>query len=441
MEWYFLGGIITACCVLFMEKPFHILAIRSVGLLDALLDPNEGEVKLQQLSIRIKHLVYYFFVFIGLSILTILPTLALTFIRIENINSSSNIHWGLYLLGSILPFVILQYYPKKSNYSSLSQLLHRLILNHYHLGTFLLNKQIKTSPKVVQPKAILITGLARSGTTAIAKLVGLSPDIKSLNYSNMPFVLYPRFWNRIYRPPNIENNERVHGDGVKIGLSSIEALEEYCFKVITNDNFIDVKFLNKHDLSDEQLTIYQRYQFSISGEKTYLAKNNNALLRLTSILKNPNQHVFIMYRSPLDHAFSLLKQHQLFLKKQLEDPFVLEYMNWLGHHEFGKNQKTFHWGEDYKYSDANDINFWLESWIKYYKEALKFKKQIQINFMCYESFLNNPKNALENMANKCNISLSGVEIYPFDKKYESLPKCDNTLLEEAEKIYNSLMNA
>ena len=76
--------------------------------------------------------------------------------------------------------------------------------------------------------------------------------------------------------------------------------------------------------------------------QVYLAKNNNAVLRLKSMLPlNPDMTVFVLVRDPLQHAFSLMKQHQKFEKEQTEDPFILEYMNWLGHHEFGQGQLPF----------------------------------------------------------------------------------------------------
>ena len=48
-----------------------------------------------------------------------------------------------------------------------------------------------------------------------------------------------------------------------------------------------------------------------------------------------------MVREPISHSISLLNQHLNFLEIQKKDPFVLEYMNSLGHFEFGLNTKPF----------------------------------------------------------------------------------------------------
>ena len=78
------------------------------------------------------------------------------------------------------------------------------------------------------------------------------------------------------------------------------------------------------------------------SKNNYLSKNNNFILRYKSIRKLNNCFIMvILFRSPLEHANSLLNQHKKFCKIQKKDPFILEYMNWLGHHEFGLNQKQF----------------------------------------------------------------------------------------------------
>ena len=105
----------------------------------------------------------------------------------------------------------------------------------------LLKRQIKGVEHPVeaeQTSAILITGLARAGTTALTRALTERGPFASLDYSNMPVLLAPRLWSRFYKPKKKEDKERAHGDGIKVGLASVEALEEYFFKVATNDRFI-----------------------------------------------------------------------------------------------------------------------------------------------------------------------------------------------------------
>ena len=68
----------------------------------------------------------------------------------------------------------------------------------------------------------------------------------------MPVLLAPRLWSKIYKPKATEDKERAHGDGIKVGLASVEALEEYFFKVLKNDAYIKADGLYGHELSKEE---------------------------------------------------------------------------------------------------------------------------------------------------------------------------------------------
>ena len=88
-----------------------------------------------------------------------------------------------------------------------------------------------------------MTGLARAGTTSLMNHLATIETFKSLSYANMPLLLAPNTWAKFYKPKNQELKVRSHNDGIKIGLESNEALEEYFFKAISDDSFI-----NKTDL-------------------------------------------------------------------------------------------------------------------------------------------------------------------------------------------------
>ena len=443
MWWFFSGGVITSIGIIAIEKPFHQLALKSVGLLDTLLDPNEGEEKIQKLQTKIIQAISILFVFIFLCIIVSFPTWSLAEVtahpNLFDIEAPLESHWDVYLIGSVLPFVGLKFLPKKSDYSSLSQLLHRLILNHYHLGGWMLKKQISAIEGRVQPRALLITGLARAGTTALTKTLAKSSSFKSLDYSNMPFLLYPRFWSKIYKPNNKENKERAHKDGVNVGFASVEALEEYFFKQQLNDSYILPNQLITHSISDEVLDQYQKYQSSIAQSDVYLAKNNNQMLRLNSILKNPNQEVVVLFRNPSQHAYSLLKQHQRFCDQQSKDPFVLEYMNWLGHHEFGLGQKPFAFSKTNNSYDPQQMEFWVSRWIGYYEQALKFAEHEQVCFVPYELFLNEPELVGDHITKKLNIHDGAIQPKRFVKKAIQTPIIDEVLLEKANTLYQELL--
>jgi len=187
-------------------------------------------------------------------------------------------------------------------------------------------------------------GLARAGTTSLMLNLSKIEQFASLSYANMPMLTAPNLWHKIYHPKSKKLKERSHQDGILIGLESKEALEEYFFKMQSKDAFVKDDFLLRHDITKEEYKAYIDYQSIVKNdnEKVYLAKNNNFILRYESIRLHNSQFVLLLlFRDPLSHAASLLDKHIYYSKTQQEDPFVLEYMNWLGHHEFGNNQKTF----------------------------------------------------------------------------------------------------
>ena len=439
------SGILLSIGVLRMKRPFFTLALHSVALLDVLISEQDDDEKFEavnaQTSKTVKSLL------LNLTLLSAL--IALTFYTYYYLPGH---FWADVLpeqqklfafgVGTLLPFL----YPKKkqSAYSPMAQLFHRLILNHYHLGKALLKRQIKGIEHPVQTDqttAVLITGLARAGTTALTRALTDRGPFASLDYSNMPVLLAPRLWSKFYKPKKKEDKERAHGDGIKVGLASVEALEEYFFKVTTNDRFISDTGLHLHEISAEENDLYRRYTKSLCNVgQVYLAKNNNAVLRLKSMLPlNPDMTVFVLVRDPLQHAFSLMKQHQKFEKEQTADPFILEYMNWLGHHEFGLGQLPFNLsGAAPQQTDRGQLNYWLERWIDYYNYA---KTISNIQFIAYEDFVARPKEVLERISTATSITLKTEGVELFEKTALNVPAHDAGLAARALEIYREVVPA
>ena len=437
------SGILLSIGVLRMKRPFFTLALHSVALLDVLISEQDDDEKFEavnaQTSKTVKSLL------LNLTLLSAL--IALTFYIYYYLPGH---FWTDVLpeqqklfafgIGALLPFL----YPKKkqSAYSPMAQLFHRLILNHYHLGKALLKRQIKGIEHPVQADqttAVLITGLARAGTTALTRALTDRGPFASLDYSNMPVLLAPRLWSKFYKPKKKEDKERAHGDGIKVGLASVEALEEYFFKVTTNDRFISDTGLHLHEISAEENDLYRRYTKSLCNVgQVYLAKNNNAVLRLKSILPlNPDMTVYVLVRDPLQHAFSLMKQHQKFEKEQTADPFILEYMNWLGHHEFGLGQLPFNLsGSAPQQTDRGQLNYWLERWVDYYNYA---KTISNIQFIAYEDFVARPKEVLERISTATGITLKTEGVELFEKTALNVPAHDAGLAARALEIYRDVV--
>ena len=437
------GGLLLGQSILWMKNLFFETATTSVALLNVLLAPAHDTTKITAINAASRKTTFTLIRLLGSLGIVFLDVYILGWVvpktLLEGVFNSS---WTLVLVsaGSIVPFI----FHKKPNsaYSELSKLFHRLILDNYHIGRKLLAIQIKNIGVEASIRGdysrVLITGLARSGTTALTMELAKSGPFASLDYSNMPLLLAPKIWGKLYKPrKKTKSSERAHGDGIKIGLSSVEALEEYFFKVLKNDSYITKGGLLEHQLTQEENELYRRYQNSISGKELYLSKNNNALLRLKSLMRfNTDLAVFMLIRNPLQHAYSLMVQHESFCIQQKTDPFVKEYMNWLGHHEFGESERPFIFnGKEMQKNQEKDLDFWLERWVNYYQEVEPFDN---LFFILYEDFLQNPKGVLNLIQSKLSITLNHSGIKVFDKKDKPVKVKNTKLLAEANAIYNKL---
>ena len=436
-----ISGIILGMGVLWMQAPFFVLARRSVGLLDILISDLEEDDKFAAVNKATNATV----VALGKTLAflaVVLGATAWTYWYVPGMFWSDTLStgwkFGVFTAGTVLPFL----YPrkKKSAYGAMAQLFHHLILDHYHIGKALLKRQIKGVEHPVERgavSAVLVTGLARAGTTALVRTLSERGPFRSLDYSNMPVLLAPRLWAKFYRPSRKEQQERAHGDGIKVGLASVEALEEYFFKVVTGDRFVKKDRLVRHELSVEENEQYRRYFKSLCKDgEVYLAKNNNAVLRLPSLLaQNPDMKVFVLVREPLEHAYSLYKQHLKFSKEQAEDPFVLTYMNWLGHHEFGLGQLPFDLGALGDERDREKLDFWLERWVEYYSYAQGLGG---VEFIRYEEFLARPSQVVERIAKATGMTINAEDIPVFEKTPEVPSGFSPDLASMAQKVYEGL---
>lgn len=437
------AGLLLGLSILWMKNLFFETATTSVGLLNVLVAPANDAAKITAMNSASRKTTLTLLRLLGSLLIVVLDVYALGWLLPKTLlDSIFNSSWVLISvsIGSVVPFIL----KKKSNsaYSELSQLFHRLVLDNYHIGRKLLASQIKNVGTEASFKGaysrVLISGLARSGTTALTKELAKRGPFASLDYSNMPVLLAPRLWAKVYKPrKKNESSERAHGDGIKVGLASVEALEEYFFKVLKNDAYITEDGLLEHRLTPEENDLYRRYQNSIAREEIYLAKNNNALLRLKSLLQlNSDLAVFMLIRQPLQHAHSLMVQHEGFCDQQKKDPFVREYMDWLGHHEFGEGERPFIFnGKGGQSEQVKDLNYWLERWVNYYS---KIEIQDNLFLIRYEDFLQNPKGVLNLFQSKLSITLNYNEIKVFNKNDKHVDATNHELLSQANAIYSNL---
>lgn len=332
-----------------------------------------------------------------------------------------------------------------SDYSELSRLLHRMALDNYHIANRLFRQESrKMARKKVEKREdfVVISGLARAGTTSLMNDLSRISDFVSLSYANMPFLMCPNLWAKVYRPGSGKQKERSHRDGIMIGLNSNEALEEFFFKVKANDAYIHDSCLSEYAISREDYGDYLDYQrvIRLDNRKVYLAKNNNFMLRYRSVRSfNEDFVMVILYRDPLTHASSLLEKHREYKKMQEADPFVLEYMNWLGHHEFGMNQKQFIFSQsnDEIRGDQDSLDYWLGIWINYYRYALTVHHPRTI-FINYEAYCHDPTGTLGTILRVTGVAADPPALHPFHNRREAGTGYSNQLHEAALEIYRQL---
>lgn len=342
-----------------------------------------------------------------------------------------------------------------TEYNGLSKFLHRLALKSKAIAETSFDIECSTAKGDISDfsdKHVFVSGLARSGTTVLMTYLYETGIYRSLTYLDMPFVLMPNLWKKFSgskKTPESEYKERAHKDGILVGFDSPEAFEEVFWRIFCGKDFIFDNKLQLHDVSDDVIEKFQKYIQNIllsrdsTDKKRYLSKNNNNVLRFKYIQKAfPQSHIIIPFRDPLQHALSLMKQHEHFSEVQANDKFTLEYMTWLGHHEFGLNQKTFFLNDSDTFKEMEsykktDINFWLLDWKNYYQYVNSNHTDNSL-FLSNEIFSADPVGVLGKLFPILDISLPVVKEDAFVPVPKQVAGYNENLLNECNAIYKEL---
>lgn len=448
----FVSGFLLSFLLIKFRKWFFNTVEDTLALVNEVLSEEDDESKQRKLIHQLKKIILSLGLSIVLLVVTLVVTLAplyiyslSTCIPQEALDTSSYRFWVCFAVATIIPFFIFKT-KKVEDYTEASILFHKLILNNYNLGKklFGIDTFFKKNKKVVPNEFfVIVSGLARAGTTALTEQLFKVGTFSSLSYANMPLLMAPNLWKKLYKPKTSNLKERKHGDKVLFGLNTIEALEEYFFKVQLNDSFIAKEYLLEHTINEKVYNDYIKYQTLIreSNEHVYLSKNNNIILRYSSLRgQNKKFKVIFIFREPLAHADSLLNQHNRFSKFQTDSPFIETYMNWLCHHEFGKGQKVFKFGENEFKSEypKENINYWLQIWINYYSHLLKLDLS-DVILLEYEDYLKKPKEVVQTFSQLFNMpfEVEGIKEFNNQRAVENL-SCNPQILTEANNIYKAL---
>lgn len=304
----------------------------------------------------------------------------------------------------------------KDTYSPLDRLLHRLALGNRAVAELtadldrLVARQHVANADAAGPP-VFITGLARSGTTILLQALHASGTFRSLTYADMPFVLAPNLWKKLRgnRAKTTGAHERAHGDRIQVDEQSPEAFEEVFWRIADGDAYLAEDHLAAHEPDGTTLEEFRAFVARVVGASglRYLSKNNSNLLRLDALHRAfPEAIVLIPFRDPVQHAHSLMRQHQRFLETQAEDPFVLDYMNWLGHREFGQGHLPFRFDDDTRVSPdlpPDDLRYWIAQWIDAYRHVRNHLAP-GCHLVCYEELCTGDSRILETLGAICGVN-------------------------------------
>ncbi|WP_193369823.1 sulfotransferase [Pelagibius marinus] len=273
------------------------------------------------------------------------------------------------------------------NYSALDRCLHRLAFGvpGLQLTAADLESRLYAADlrKVTAERPVFITSLPRAGTTLLLEVLHRFPAFATHCYRDMPFVMAPLVWARLsggFRK-RAELAERAHGDGMEIGFDSPEAFEEVLWRAFWPEKYKDdgIALWRAGDGKEEAAAFFaehlkkivalRRSPESRSGEESgrYLSKNNGNIARLDLLARMfPDARIVVPFRRPLEHAASLLRQHENFLTLHRDQPFVRRYMADIGHYEFGALHRPIAFpglAELTEGRDPQGLDYWLAYWI------------------------------------------------------------------------------
>ncbi len=259
---------------------------------------------------------------------------------------------------------------------------------------------------------VFVTALPRSGTTILLRLLWDSGHFASHTYQDMPFVLCPLLWDQYTGQFRGEETtrERAHGDGLQVSETSPEAFEEMIWKHFWPEHYQDdrIRPWRSDDQNAEFDAFFETHMRKIIAvrqedrreQRRYVSKNNLNIARLAAPPPSMQGGTFLIpFRDPVQQAASMHRQHERFLEIHAEDDFVREYMEAIGHHEFGEGLKPINfedWLDDAP-SSSEGLDFWLRYWIAAYRHVLRHADDSTV-LLPYARLTEAPEPALAQLA-------------------------------------------
>lgn len=228
---------------------------------------------------------------------------------------------------------------------------------------------------------VFVTSLPRAGTTILLELLARQKEFAAASYRNMPFTFSPLLYGRfstIFRKTG-EKAERAHGDGIKVNIDSPEAFEEMIWMAFWRDRYHDrhIELWDASDNDPEFTAFLSRHMRKIilnaPGASRYVSKNNANIARLPLLNAMYPQALFVIpVRDPVSQISSLMRQHRRFTELHARDRFARQYMEGIGHFEFGAALKPIVFpGAPESANGAEQADYWLRYWIAAYAHVLR----------------------------------------------------------------------
>ncbi len=370
------------------------------------------------------------------------------------------------IIGGVLALLILfipgEKTSEKTDYSTLDRGLFRVAFKTSAAQVSLADLEDRLFARPLNTlkaeRPVFITALPRAGTTLLLECFTKLREFASHCYRDMPFVLTPCLWSRFSKMFQQSGTlkERAHGDGMLINYDSPEALEEVLWKAFWHQHYRNntiIPWQNEND--DDFIVFFKNHMRKIillrrgpdAHTTRYISKNNLNIAR-TRMLRQlfPDSTIIVPFRQPLHHAASLLEQHRNFLHLHEKDPFAREYMQAIGHYDFGKNLRPIdfdEWFDKRQSKNAESITFWLEYWVATYKYLLRDKNNLFL--LNYDDLCKNPTTGLQRLAKVIEIKNGNTlvsevahTIHTPKPREVDTGSIDPSLLKESNNIYTIL---
>lgn len=302
-------------------------------------------------------------------------------------------------------------------------------------------------------RPVFITSLARAGTTILLELLAARNEFASATYRNMPFTMAPLLWGRIsglfYKAG--EKAERAHGDGIAVNLESPEAFEEMIWMAFWREHYQGgrIETWSEKDRKSEFEAFLARHMRKIvagtPGARRYLSKNNANIARLSLIpAVFPDAQVLIPVRDPAAHVASLMRQHRRFSDLHARDRFARQYMEGIGHFEFGAALRPIAFPGGPESADgAGHADYWLGYWIAAYEHVLHTAPAAAI-FVDHDALSSHPVLHLPLLAEALDLDdkaalLSASAMFRAPRAAPALPGASPDLLRRAGDLHAALL--